>query len=530
VILLALDKGRPRTFTLREMLVSFKDHRFEVIRRRTTYLLKKALERIHILEGLRKALDAIDDVVDIIRKSPDTDTARTALMKRLTITERQADAILDMRLARLTGLEQKKLDEELGGLRKEATDYRDILARDERVNGIIKSELLEMKKKYGDERRTKIEAGEAEEIDIESLIKEETVIVTVSHEGYVKRSPIDTYRSQHRGGKGITGAATKEGDFVERVFTASTHDYLLCFTDKGRVFWLKVYAIPEMSRTARGRALPNLIRLLPNEIVNEIVPITGEFDETRELVMATSKGVIKKTKLSMFKNPKKTGIVAIKLDDGDKLIGVRITDGKRELGIATKAGQAIRFSEEKLRSMGRNARGVRGMTLASEDEVRSVVVVGEDGPTLLTVCERGYGKRTPIEDYRITNRGGKGIINIKTTERNGKVVAVVAVRDDDEVILVTSSGKLIRTRCTDIPSIGRNTQGVRLIRVDEGEKVVAVARVVKGEEAGEVATPVESLDQAAIDAAKKADAAEKIEEGPAPTDDGEDGGEDGGEE
>ena len=533
--MVALDHGKtPRDFTMRDMLVAFRDHRFEVIRKRTVFLRRKAREKLHLLEGLRKALDKIDLVVRTIRESPDTETARVALMKLLEVTERQAQNILDMKLARLTSLEGKKIDEEIAGLRKEVEDYDDILRREERVYEIMKAELLEVRKKYGDERRTRIEAAEADDIDIEDLIPDEQAIVTLTQANYVKRSPVDTYKSQNRGGKGVYGAAKTEGDFVKQMFTASTHDYCLIFTNQGRVFWLKVYTIPEMARTGRGRALQNLVMLLPNETVTTVLPISGAFDEQREVFMATSLGVIKKTNLSLFKNPLKKGVVAVKLDDGDQLISARLTDGNSEIMLATQSGQAIRFHESTVRSMGRVSRGVRGMTLESDDKVCSLVVLdarfasgsagaaeGEEGEvapapaptptpapappaaaggaeadaasdvTILTVCERGYGKRTKVDDYRVTNRGGKGIINIRTTERNGKVVEAVSVAAEDEVILMTSSSKLIRTKCSDISEIGRATQGVRLIRMDSPEdRVVAIAKVIKGEEAGEAATPL----------------------------------------
>jgi DNA gyrase subunit A len=489
--LLALDKGRPVQFTLLQMLTAFRDHRYEVIRKRTIFLRRKAREKLHLLEGLRKALDQIDAVVKTIRQSADTDVAREGLKKLLVVSDKQAQNILDMKLSRLTSLEGKKIDEEIAGLRKEVADYDDILKRPERVYGVMKDELNEMKSKYGDERRTKIEAAEADDIEIEDLIPDAQVVVTLTQANYVKRSPVDTYKAQHRGGKGIFGAANKDGDFVKQMFTASTHDYCLAFTNQGRVFWLKVYRIPEMARTARGRALQNLVNLLPNETITSVLPIEGDFDEKREVVMATSLGVIKKTNLSLFANPLKKGVVAVKLDEGDQLIGTRLTDGNREIVLATRDGQAIRFHENTVRSMGRVSRGVRGMTLEGDDKVMSLLVVGEEGPSVLTVCERGYGKRTAVTDYRVTNRGGKGIINIKTTERNGKVIEAVAVRAEDEVILMTSEGKLIRTKCADISEIGRATQGVRLIRLDsEADRVVAIAKVVKGEEAGEAATPL----------------------------------------
>ena len=508
---IALDHGRPRTFTLREMLVCFRDHRREVVRRRTLFLRKKARDKLHLLEGLRKALDQIDAVVKTIRESADTPAAHEALKKLLEVSDIQASHILDMRLARLTSLEQGKIDEEIASLRKEIEDYSDIIRKPERIDQIIVAELQKVRVDYiaylkerakakgkrkgkggdddepaeldTDQRRSKIEAAEADDIEIEDLIPDAQVIVTVSQSNYVKRLPIDTYRSQHRGGKGITGAAPKDGDFIKQMFQASTHDYCLAFTNQGRVFWLKVTLIPEMARTARGRALQNLILLLPNENVTSILPIQGEFDEKREVVLATSLGVIKKTNLSLFGNPLKKGVVAVKLDEGDQLIGARLTDGNREIVLATRNGQAIRFHENTVRSMGRAAHGVKGMTLEGDDRVVSLLVTGDDGNSILTVCERGYGKRTPIADYRVTNRGGKGIINIRTTERNGKVMEAVAVTKDDGAILITSEGKLIRTNCSDISEIGRATQGVKLIRLDsESDRVVAVAKVVKGDD------------------------------------------------
>lgn len=508
--MLALDHGKsPRTFTLKEMLVAFRDHRVEVIRRRTLFLRRKAKDKLHLLEGLRKALDMIDEVVKTIRAAADTAIAHAALKKLLDVSDKQAQNILDMKLSRLTSLEQKKIDEEIAGLVKEIADYDDILRRPERVNGIIKDELGEMKAKYGDDRRTKIEAAEADDINIEDLIPDEQVIVTLTQANYIKRSPIDTYKAQNRGGKGIYGSAKTEGDFVKQMFTASTHDYCLVFTNQGRVFWLKVYTVPEMARTGRGRALQNLVMLLPNETVTTVLPISGDFDEKREVFMATSLGVIKKTNLSLFKNPLKKGVVAVKLDEGDALISARLTDGNCEIMLATASGQAIRFHENTVRSMGRVSRGVRGMTLETDDKVCSLVVVGAQqtsvlgaaegvaaaDATILTVCERGYGKRTKVDDYRVTNRGGKGIINIRTTERNGKVVEAISVGAEDEVILITSNSKLIRTKCSDISEIGRATQGVRLIRMDSPEdRVVAIAKVIKGEEAGEQATPLNEGD------------------------------------
>lgn len=487
VIMLALDpSGRPRIYDLKEMLAAFVEHRFDVIRRRTRYLLRQAQDKIHILEGLQAAVDAIDDVIRIVRGAKSPDEARQALRDRLQqpdgkpITERQANAILAMQLQRLTGLEREKLVADLKEQRDIAADLKDILARHERVVGIFVSEMEQMKKVYGDARRTVIEADEAAEIDVEDLIAVEAAIVSVTHEGYIKRTALDQYRLQGRAGKGVYGASTRDDDFVSQIFQASTKDYVLCFTSMGRVHWIKVHQIPEGARTARGKSMRNLISLLPEEHVTSLIPV-DEFSEDRFLVMATRQGVVKKTQLSAFSRPKKGGIVAVSLDEGDALVGVRITDGNRELVMATKQGKAIRFPEETVRAMGRTARGVKGMVLEDGDTVVSLVVVGEDGPELLTVCEFGHGKRTPVEDYRETNRGGKGIINIKTGGRNGDVVGVVAVRPSDQVMIITTSGKTIRVRVEEIPSIGRNTQGVRIIKVEEGERVVAVAKVVAEE-------------------------------------------------
>lgn len=492
VIMLALDpSGRPRVFDLKEMLTAFVDHRYEVVRRRTRFLLRQAQDKIHILEGLQAAVDAIDDVIRIVRGAKSPDEARQSLRARLQqpdgkpISERQANAILAMQLQRLTGLERDKLVADLKEQLDVAADLKDILEKHERVVAIFVTEMEQMKRSYGDKRRTVIEIDEAAEIDIEDLIADEAAIVSVTHEGYVKRTALDQYRLQGRAGKGVYGASTRDDDFVSQIFQASTKNYVLCFTSMGRVHWVKVHQIPEGSRTARGKSMRNLMSLMPDEKVTSLIPIEM-FAEDRYLVMATGQGVVKKTQLSAFARPKKGGIVAVSLDEGDTLVGVRITDGKRELVMATRQGKAIRFPEETVRAMGRNARGVKGMVLEDGDAMVSLVVVGEDGPELLTVCEVGHGKRTPVEDYRETNRGGKGIINIKTGGRNGEVVGVVAVRPTDQVMIITSSGKTIRVRAEEIPSIGRNTQGVRIIKVEEGERVVAVAKVVAEEAEAEV--------------------------------------------
>lgn len=480
--MVALDHGRPRTFTLREMLLAFRDHRVEVIRRRTRFRLRKALERIHVLVGLKKALDHIDEIIAMIRASSDARAASEALQERFDFTERQAGAILSMQLQRLTNLERDKIINELKELYETAKDLRDILARRERVNELIVEELTDIEQRYGDARRTSIEAGEVGNFDLEDLIIEEAMVVTMTHEGYIKRIPLATYKAQQRNTKGMLGASTKEGDFVESVFTSTTHAHLLCFTDQGRIYWLKVYNIPEGSRTSKGRAIVNLLKLKEGEGVSAVIPVHGDFEDGRQVVMATKLGVIKKTALSAFKNPMKRGIIALKIDEDDSLIGVAITNGKQDVIIATANGQAIRFNESTVRSMGRTARGVRGITLSRKDTVCSLVVVDEvsegEAPTILTLCEKGYGKRTPVEDYRVTNRGGKGIINIRTSPRNGAVIGVKSVSADDQIIMVTQQNKIMRTNISNISSMGRATQGVKIISVGgKDDVVVAMAKI-----------------------------------------------------
>jgi DNA gyrase subunit A len=481
--MVALDHGRPRTFTLREILVAYYEHRIEVLRRRTRFRLRKVLERIHILQGLKKALEHIDEIIALIRASADARTASEALQSRFEFTERQAGAILAMQLQRLTGLEKGKIIKELEEKSVEAIDLRDILGRKERINSIIVEDLGDLVDRYGDDRRTIIEEGEVGNFDLEDLIIEEAMVVTMTHEGYVKRIPLATYKAQQRNTKGMLGASTKEGDFVEAVFTSTTHAHLLCFTDQGRIYWLKVYNVPQSSRTSRGRAIVNLLRLKEGEMVSAVIPMHGDFEDGRQVVMATRFGVIKKTNLAAFKNPMKRGIIALKIDEGDCLIGVALTNGKQDILLATSNGQAIRFHEAAVRSMGRTARGVRGIKLSKTDQVCSLVVVdeaNEEGqqPTILTLCEKGYGKRTPVNDYRITNRGGKGIINIRASARNGKVVGVKSVDVSDQVIMVTQQNKIMRTNIDNISSMGRATQGVKIISVTAADDVVvAMAKI-----------------------------------------------------
>jgi DNA gyrase subunit A len=477
IITIALINNRPETLNLKQLLASYINHRRVVIIRRTTFLLEKAQARAHILEGLRIALQNIDKIIKLIKNSESVESARQGLMKQFSLTEIQANAILDMKLQRLTGLEQGKIEEEYKKVRADIKEYQNILASDKLVLNIIKKDVLEIKERFSDKRRTEI-VGAVTELNIEDLIAEESVVVIISHDGYIKRLPLTSYRKQHRGGKGVTSTDMKEGDFIEHLFVASTHDYILFFTDQGRVYWLKVYDIPQMSKMAKGRALINLLELKEGENVTSLIPVRN-FDG-RQLVMVTRNGVIKKTELSAYGNPKKGGIIAINLDEGDKLIGVKLTNGKQDIIIGTERGKAIRFNEEDARSMGRVTHGVKAITLKKDDKVKGMVIVDENA-TLLTVCENGFGKRTDFSAYSAQHRGGQGVINIKTTERNGNVVALIDVRDEDELIMITAKGMVIRTPANSIRSIGRNTQGVKLFSVDEDDKVVSVARVLPEE-------------------------------------------------
>jgi DNA gyrase subunit A len=482
VNMLALVNNRPEVLSLKRILEAFVEHRREVVVRRTAYELRKAEERAHILEGLKIALDNLDAVIALIRRSQSPDVARAGLMQQFHLSELQANAILDMRLQRLTQLERDKLVEEYRELLKTIEYLRSVLGSEALVRKIIKDELSEIKIKYQDERRTQIVKEEAE-LTIEDLIAEEEVVVTISHAGYIKRNAVTLYRAQRRGGKGKIAMGIKEEDFVETLFTASTHDSLLFFTDAGKVYWLKVHEIPEASRAAKGKALVNLLALSKDEKVTATLPVK-DFPADRYVVMATKLGVIKKTELSAYGNPRQGGIIALSLDQGDKLIGVEVTDGQREILLGTKQGITIRFKEADVRAMGRTAHGVRGITLEPGDEVIGMETITPDSTTaILTVTEGGYGKRTPVNEYRVQGRGGKGIISVKTTERNGLAVGFLQVRDDDEIMLMAAQGKVLRCKVDDIREIGRNTQGVRLLDLDgEEDRVVAVARLVEREE------------------------------------------------
>jgi DNA gyrase subunit A len=490
----------PKTLNLRQLIEQFVRHRVEVIRRRTAFQLRKARQRAHVLEGLLLAVADIDDIIRIIRRSPNVDAAREALLAkplRLSeaatvrkllpeafvarttaadqhLTRTQADAILAMQLRRLTGLEIEQLAQEYSGLVEQIADFELILSDERRVLDIIAEDLRELKEKYGQPRRTQI-AGPVGTLEIEQLVERQDVVVTISHEGYIKRVPIDTYRSQGRGGKGIRGTDKTDSDFIEHVRVCSTHDYLLVFTNRGRVYWLRVYDIPSMSRTSRGRSLANAVTMQPNEQPMAVLAVAA-FDE-QYIFFATEKGVVKKTPLTAFANVRTTGIQAILLDPDDSLIKASLTNGQDEIVLGTRLGMACRFKEDDVRAMGRTARGVRGISLENGDAVVDMVVI-QPGMSVLTVCANGYGKRTAIDEYRLTRRGGKGVINIRATERNGPVVALRSVTDADALILVTEKGILLRMRLADLREIGRATQGVRLIRLDEGDRVVAAAKIV----------------------------------------------------
>jgi len=476
IILLAIVNGRPQVLTLKRILEHFIAHRREIIIRRTIYDLRKAEERAHILEGLKKALDFLDDVIELIRSSSDPKEAKNRLMSEFEFSDIQAQAILDMRLQRLTGLEREKINAEYQDLIKNIARFKAILESETLVLQIIKDEMKEIGQKYGDERRTEI-LEDASDIDLEDLIAEEDMVVTISHQGYIKRNPISLYRAQRRGGKGLTGVKPKAEDFVELLFVASSHDNFLFFTNKGRVHWKKVHEIPEGGRMSRGKAIVNLLDLKKGERVATTLSIRN-FEEGKYVVMATKKGLVKKTELKSYSHPRAGGIVGLKIRDEDELIGVRVTNGAQDIFLTTRQGKSIRFHEADLRGMGRLAAGNIGIRMDTGDEVVGMDALKE-GATILTVTENGYGKRTKTGEYRRQVRGGKGILTVKTTERNGAVVYSYQVADQDQLMIITGDGKIIRLRVADTSVIGRNTQGVRLINLMQGEKVVAVARLVE---------------------------------------------------
>ncbi|BCG45255.1 DNA gyrase subunit A [Citrifermentans bremense] len=485
IIMLAIVNSRPRVLTLRETIDFFIEHRKEIVTRRTIFDLKKAEARAHILEGLKIALDNLDEVIALIKASASPAEAKAGLMARFGLSDLQAQAILDMRLHRLTGLEREKIMEELREILKYIARLKEILASEAEILKIIVGELVELKDKFGDKRRSEIVMQTAD-ISLEDTIVEEDMVVTISHTGYIKRNAVTLYRAQRRGGKGKTGMKTKEEDFVEQLFIASTKDYLMFFTDAGKVYWLKVYEIPEAGRAARGKAIVNLLNLAANEKITAILPVK-EFVDDKFIMMATRNGVVKKTNLMEYSHPRVGGIIAVNLDEGDKLISVALTDGKQDVLLATASGKAIRFKEDDVRTVGRVSRGVRGMTLEEEDVVIGMEILNENftDSTIFTVTENGYGKRTEISEYRTQSRGGKGIITIKTTERNGCVVDIKQVNDDNDLMLITDQGKILRVPVAGFSIIGRNTQGVRLMVKEENERVVAVARLAEKEEQDE---------------------------------------------
>ncbi len=474
VIMLALVDGSPKVLNLKQVLHYYIIHQEDVITRRTKYELAKAEARAHILEGLTIALDHLDAVITTIRESRTADIARDALMASFKLSEKQAQAILDLRLQRLTGLEREKIEEEYQETLKAIEEYKAILADEMRILQIIKEELTAVKEKYGDERRTQI-VVDTSEIDVEDLIAEEDVVITLTHGGYIKRISLDTYRKQKRGGRGVTGMGTKEADFVENLLVTTTHHTILFFTSRGRVYYLKAYEIAESNRQAKGTAIINLLQLDKDEKITAVIQVK-EFDPERYLFMATRKGIVKKTQLSEFSSMRKGGLIAVNLDEDDDLIGVKFTDGESYLMLATREGISIAFSEDDVRAMGRVARGVRGIRLREGDEVIGMDILSRNAE-LLTVTEGGYGKRTPTSEYRSQTRGGKGLINMKVTEKTGKVIGIKVVHEDQELILITTEGIVIRTNVSDISVIGRNTQGVLLIKTDSNDKVASMAAI-----------------------------------------------------
>jgi DNA gyrase subunit A len=480
IIMLALVNNRPEVLTLRQLIGNWLAHREDVVVRRTRHDLRKAEERAHILEGLRIALDHIDEVVELIRSSANVETARNGLMTRFGLSEKQAQAILDMRLQRLTGLERQKIEDEYQELLKLIAELKAILADRAKVLAIIKKELVEIKERYGDARRTEIVDHGPTAFNAEDLIADEDMVITISHNGYVKRLALDSYRQQRRGGRGVTGIKMRDEDFVEHIFIASTHSYILFFTDHGRCHWVKVHEIPQAGRAARGKAIVNLLGLSEGERVTGRVSVS-EFRDDQYLLTATRRGMIKKTNLSKYSRPRRGGIVAMTLRGDDTLIAASITTGDNDVVLAKRNGRAIRFHESDVRPMGRTAAGVIGTRLEGDDYVVGMVIVEKDA-TLLTVTENGYGKRSPLEDYTAKHRGGKGIINVKTTARNGKVVAIKEVKNEDQMMIITKNGIVIRCPIAQVSVIGRNTQGVRLINLEESDRVVDVAHLITEEE------------------------------------------------
>lgn len=472
--MLALVNGQPKVLNLKEMLTHYLDHQRVVIRRRTEFELRKAEARAHILEGLRIALDHIDEIISLIRASRTTDEARNGLMERFALSYEQSQAILDMRLQRLTGLERDKIEEEYQELVKRIAELKAILADEKKILAIIKEELLEVREKFADPRRTEIAESE-DLIEIEDLIPEDEVCITLTHNGYIKRLSLSTYRSQRRGGRGIQGAEAKDNDFVQNLYVTHSHNYLLIFTNRGKVYRIKAYEVPELSRTARGTPIINLIQIEQGEYVKAVIPVK-DFTENHYLFFATQQGVVKRTDLKAFENIRKGGLFAINIKEDDELVGVMLTDGNKDLIMGTRNGMSIRFNENDVRSMGRTATGVRGISLDDDDQVIDMDMI-EEGADVLIVTSRGYGKRTPEEEYRIQSRGGKGIKTLNVTERNGHIVALKVVNEENDLMIVTEAGVIIRLQISGISTMGRNTQGVKLIRIENEQEVASVAKV-----------------------------------------------------
>src|SRR5438067_1910261 len=478
VIMLSIVNGQPRELGLIEIIKRFIEHRTDVVRRRTDYLLRKAREREHLLLGFKKALDNLDAVIELVRAAKTPREAREGLVARFEFTEKQAQAIIELQLQRLTGMEQQKILDELADIQRRIAEYLEILGSEKVLKDLIVKELKEVQKDYGDARRTQI-IEDPGEIKMEDVVAVEDVAVTVTRGGYLKRTSVDTYRRQSRGGKGRIGMGTRTEDFVEHLLVASTHSYLLIFTNRGRVFWLKIYEIPDASTTGKGKNINNLINLQPDETAKAFMAV-GEFVPDKYIMMVTKHGVIKKCELTEFDNPMARGIIALSLDEADELIAARLTDGHNYVFLGSHGGKAIRFAEKHVRPMGRPARGVRAMELEEGDFLVGMEIVEETG-LILSISEHGYGKRTPLKDYRLTARGGKGVINMKTTDRNGKVVAILSVKEDTDIMIITKDGKIIRLESGEIRQAGRSTQGVRLVRMEEGDRVAAAGVIPEGE-------------------------------------------------
>jgi DNA gyrase subunit A len=479
IIMLALVNGQPKVLNLKSIITHYIEHQREVVTRRTQYDLRKAEARAHILEGLRIALDNIDEIINILRSSKNVAEAKERMMAKFGLSELQAEAIAEMRLRSLTGLERGKIEEEYLGLIKNIEYFRSLLNNELKLMMVIKEELLEIRKRYADKRRTQITAA-LEEFDAEDFIDEEEVAVTMTHFGYIKRLPADTYKSQRRGGKGITGLQTREEDFVENLFITSTHNYILFFTNKGKMFKLKTYEIPEAGRQAKGTALVNLLQLSPEEKVSAVINIK-DFEDGKYLIFMTKGGLVKKTELKEYETSRNTGITAITLLDNDELIGVKLTRGTTEIIAATKNGLSIRFPESNVRSMGRGTQGVKGITLNPDDVVIGMDIL-EEGADLLVISEKGFGKRTPVEEYRVQTRGGKGILTSKVTSKTGHVVGMKVVKDNDEIMIINMSGIIIRLNVNEVSEMGRSTQGVKLMRVPQNESIVSIAKISSLEE------------------------------------------------